>query len=325
MKSISILGAGTWGIALARLLANNGNDVTVWSAFDIEVKNLSETHTHPNLKGMHIPTSIKFTTSVYEASFGKQIIIFAVPSAHIVNVVEQFSNPCHIDKRSIIACVSKGMDPLTLNTMTQIIEYFIPDRKYVALSGPTHAEEVALDMPTTIVAASTDVLASITLQKVLTNDNFKVFLSPDVYGVELCGAFKNIIAMACGIAKGAGYGDNATAALITKGLEELRKLGERLGCHQDTFYGLAGMGDLIVTATSMHSRNNKFGILIGSGVSRHGALLSVGQTVEGLDAISSALRLACSNHMKMPIIECVWEILEGKITPQDAKKILMSN
>ena len=325
MKSISVLGAGTWGIALARLLANNGNDVTVWSAFESEVKSLYQNRTHPNLKGMTIPTSIKFTTNIYEASFGKQIIIFAVPSAHISKVAEQFGSPCHFDKRAIIACVSKGMDPYTLETMTQSIESYIPDRKYVALSGPTHAEEVALDMPTTIVAASNDVFASVTMQRVLTNDNFKVFLSPDIYGVELCGAFKNIIAMACGIARGAGYGDNATAALITKGLEELRNLGEKLGCHQDTFYGLAGMGDLIVTATSMHSRNNRFGILIGSGVSRNEALLSIGQTVEGLDAISSALRLACSNHIKMPIIECVGEILEGKITPQDAKNRLMSH
>ena len=324
MKSISILGAGTWGIALARLLANNGNDVTVWSAFEEEVKNLYSKRQHPNLKGMTIPTSIRFTTDVFEASFGKQIIIFAVPSAYISQTAEVFANTDGIGKGAIIACVSKGIDPYTLKTMTQTIESYIPGRNYVALSGPTHAEEVALDMPTTIVAAGTDIISAMTLQKVLSNDNFKVYLSSDMYGIELCGAFKNIIAMACGIARGAGYGDNATAALITKGLEELRKLGERLGCQQDTFYGLAGMGDLIVTATSMHSRNNKFGILIGSGVSMHEARLSIGQTVEGLDAISSALRLACSNHIKMPIIECVQEILIGKITPQDAKSRLMS-
>lgn len=325
MKSISILGAGTWGIALARLLANNGNDVTVWSAFDEEVKNLSSKRKHPNLKGMTIPDSIKFTTNVYDASFSKQIIIFAVPSAYMNRTAELFANWDVIDKNAIIACVSKGIDPHTLKTMTQTIESHIPGRKYVALSGPTHAEEVALDLPTTIVAAGTDIISAMTLQQVLSNDNFKVYLSSDMYGIELCGAFKNIIAMACGIAKGAGYGDNATAALITTGLRELKQLGERLGCYQDTFYGLAGMGDLIVTATSMHSRNNKFGILIGSGYTRHDAMISVGQTIEGLDAISSALQLACSNHINMPIIECVWEILQGKITPQDAKNRLMSH
>ena len=246
---IGILGAGTWGMALARMLTVSGNDVTVWSALEQEIDNLSTTRVHPNLPGMTIPAEMKFTKSVEEVCTDKEILLFAVPDGQII-----------VD-------VAKGIEKDTLFTMTEILADELGKEggpkgvRLVALSGPTHAEEVAIDLPTTIVSASKDMEAARFVQTVFTNNVMRVYTNEDIKGVELSGAMKNVIALGVGISTGLGYGDNARAALITRGIAELARLGVAMGCNVHTFAGLAGIGDLIVTATSMHSRNNRAGIL----------------------------------------------------------------
>ena len=269
MTKIAVFGAGTWGIALARLLAANGRDVTVWSAIPAELKSLSTTHRHPNLPGMELPAAMHYTADIAEACTGRDILLFAVPSP-FVRATAKKAAP-HIPEGQLIVDVAKGVEDKTLMTMSEIIEDELAKAgrkaRVVALSGPTHAEEVARDMPTAIVAASADEDAAKTVQKVFTTPTFRVYTNDDRRGTELGGAVKNVIALAVGIALGLGYGDNAKAALITRGNAELSRLGIAMGCKAETFAGLSGMGDLIVTCTSMHSRNLHAGMLIGRGKS----------------------------------------------------------
>lgn len=323
---ICVLGAGTWGVALARLLYNNGkgNEVIVWSPIQQEVDNLTDSRKHPNLPATYIPQAIEFTSNIFDAVYDRDIIVFATPSAHIKNTARLLQDSEFVNKDAIIVSVSKGIDGDTLKTPSQIIEAYLPHKKYVVLSGPTHAEEVVKELPTTIVAASIDLAACMKVIETFSNDNFKVFASPDPHGVEFCGAAKNAIALACGVATGAGYGDNTKAALIVKGMEEIVKIGEAMGYHQSSFYGLAGIGDLIVTATSLHSRNNRCGILIGNGENAYEAQKHIGMVVEGLNVIHPLLTLACTYRVKTPILEALWEVCEGKITAKDAKNRLMS-
>ena len=256
---IGVLGVGTWGVALARMLSNAGHDVMIWSALEQEIDQLRATHTHPNLPGMEIPEAIAYTKSIETICDGKEILLFAVPSP-FVRATARKAAPFVKDSQ-IIVDVAKGIEADTLMTMTQIIadELKNPAVKLVALSGPTHAEEVAKDMPTTIVSACEDAAAANLVQEVFTTGCMRVYTNDDVHGVELCGALKNVIALASGIATGLGCGDNARAALITRGIAEIARLGSAMGCNAQTFLGLAGIGDLIVTATSVHSRNNRCG------------------------------------------------------------------
>ena len=312
--SIGVLGAGTWGMALARMLTVSGNDVQVWSAIEAEVDNLSATRVHPNLPGMVIPQELRFTKSIEEVCTGKDVLLFAVPSV-FVRATAAKARP-YIRSGQIIVDVAKGIEPDTLYTMTEILADELSHEngpravRLVALSGPTHAEEVALDLPTTIVSASPDLEAAEVVQEVFSNTCMRVYTNTDIKGVELSGAMKNVIALGVGISTGLGYGDNARAALITRGIAEIARLGVAMGCNVQTFAGLAGIGDLIVTATSMHSRNNR--------------VKEVGMVVEGINALPAAMELAEKYHVEMPIAQTVNAIVKEGMSASDALRNLMS-
>ena len=318
MTKIAVFGAGTWGIALARLLAVHGKDVTVWSAIPAELKALSTTHRHPNLPGMELPATMHYTADIAEACAGRDVLLFAVPSP-FVRATAKKAAP-HIPDGQLIVDVAKGVEDKTLMTMSEIIEDELAKAgrkaRVVALSGPTHAEEVARDMPTAIVAACAEEEAAKTVQKIFNTPTFRVYTNDDRRGTELGGAVKNVIALAVGIALGLGYGDNAKAA-------ELARLGAAMGCKPETFAGLSGMGDLIVTCTSMHSRNLHAGMLIGRGKSVEDAKTEVGQVVEGINALPAACRLARQYKVEMPIVQAVEAILDGKLEARSALMSLM--
>lgn len=323
MSDIGVLGAGTWGMALARMLHNNGHRVCVWSALEKEVTEFSETRRHPNLPGMEIPAGIELTGDIQRVCGGKDILLFAVPSP-FVRSTARLAAP-YIPDNQIIVDVAKGIEADTLLTMSQIIasEVKNPTVKLVALSGPTHAEEVAKDLPTTIVSACEDQTVAELVQTVFWGTCMRVYTNTDVLGVELCGAIKNVIALASGVAMGLGYGDNAKAAIITRGMAEISRLGMAMGCREQTFGGLAGIGDLIVTATSMHSRNNRCGMLIGQGVSVDEAVKQVGMVVEGINALPAVMTLAEKYNVEMPIVKAAWQVVKEGVSPKDVVQQLM--
>ena len=323
---IGVLGAGTWGIALSRMLQRSGKQVTVWSALPEEIDRLAATRRHPNLPGMEIPEAVAFTKSMEEACSGQDILLFAVPSVFVRRTAAAAAP--YVRQDQIIVDVAKGIEPDTLMTMTDVIDDALRQAgaapaRLVALSGPTHAEEVALDLPTTIVSASRDAEAAGRVQEIFMNTCMRVYTNSDVLGVELCGALKNIIALAAGISVGLGYGDNARAAIITRGLSEIRRLGIRMGCREETFAGLAGVGDLIVTATSRHSRNNRAGELIGRGATAEEAKREVGMVVEGLNALPAAMALARRYDVEMPIVFAVDSVVSGRRKAGEAVQALM--
>lgn len=328
MNRIGVLGAGTIGMSLARMLYNSGNEVQVWSAVEQELIDCEMTRRHKNLPGMVIPDGVTFTRSIEAVCTDKDILMFAIPSVFIRSTVAQ-ARP-YIRDGQIIADVGKGIEKDTFLTMSQIITDELDkdgshaNVRVVALSGPTHAEEIALDMPTTIVSACEDSEAAEFVQDVFMNTCMRVYTNADVIGVELCGALKNVIALACGIAQGIGCGDNAKAALITRGMHEIARLGLKMGCMEQTFTGLAGIGDLIVTATSMHSRNNRCGILIGQGHPVAEAVREVGQVVEGLNALPAAVELADKYEVEMPIVRALDSIVNGGEHPVDVVEQLMT-
>ena len=324
MKKIGVLGAGTWGMALARMLCVNGHEVTVWSALEQEIEQFSTTRVHPNLPGMVIPAEITFTKDMETVCTGKDVLLFAVPSPFVRTTARKAAP--FIPQGQIIVDVAKGIEADTLFTMTQIIadELQDPTVKLVALSGPTHAEEVARDLPTTIVSACEDQTAAEQVQDIFWGTCMRVYTNADVLGVELCGAMKNIIALASGIATGLGFGDNAKAALITRGIVEISRLGTAMGCREQTFGGLAGIGDLIVTATSQHSRNNRCGMLIGRGHAPAEAVKQVGMVVEGINALPAAMRLKAHYDVEMPIVEAVNTIVNEGADPMTTVRGLMN-
>lgn len=328
MKKIGILGAGTWGIALAKMLASTGYDVTVWSAVKNELDILIQTHTHPNLEGAVIPESIEFTSELEKACKDKEIIIFAVASPYVRSTAAAASK--FIGKNQIIVDVAKGIESETLMTMSKIIDDELKKNNttcqadIVVLSGPTHAEEVALDLPTTIVSACHNTDAAKKVQDVFMNTCMRVYTNDDILGVELCGALKNIIALAAGVSFGLGFGDNANAAIITRGIAEMARLGIAMGCNIQTFSGLAGLGDLIVTATSRHSRNNRAGFYIGQGLTPSRAIEKVGMVVEGIHALPAAIKLAEKYSVEMPIVSTVDDVINHGVKPLDAVTALMT-
>lgn len=324
MKKIGVLGAGTWGMALARMLAVSGHSVTVWSAIEKEIDEFSATRRHPNLPGMVIPDEIAFTKDMEAVCRGMDILLFAVPSTFVRSTARKAAP--YVTDGQIIVDVAKGIEEDTLFTMTQIIESELrnPAVPLVALSGPTHAEEVAKDLPTTIVSACKDMAAAQQVQEVFSNTCMRVYTNDDVLGVELCGAMKNVIALAAGVATGYGCGDNTKAALITRGIAEISRLGTAMGCKESTFSGLAGIGDLIVTATSMHSRNNRCGMLLGQGMRPEEAVKQVGMVVEGLNALPAAMRLKQMYQVEMPIVEAVDAVVNGGISAAEAVQMLMT-
>ena len=324
MTKIGVLGAGTWGMALARMLCVSGHEVTVWSAIEREIDEFSVTRRHPNLPGMVIPEELGFTKDIEEVCRDKEILLFAVPSPFVRGTARKAAP--YIKDGQIIVDVAKGIEADTLFTMTEIIadELKNPAVKLVALSGPTHAEEVAKDLPTTIVSACEDLAVAKRVQEVFGNTCMRVYTNDDVLGVELCGAMKNIMALASGVALGLGYGDNTMAALITRGMAEITRLGMAMGCNPYTFYGLAGIGDLIVTATSVHSRNNRCGLLLGQGVAPEEAVKQVGMVVEGINALPAAMKLAEKYQVEMPLAAAVNAVVNEGADPKEAVAKLMA-
>lgn len=321
---VGVLGAGTWGIALARMLCNTGKQVTVWSALEQEIVQLQSTNTHPKLPGVTLPTGIIYTTDIRQVCREQDILLFAVPSVYVRSTARA-AKP-YIPQGQIIVDVAKGIEADSLMTLTEVLadELQDPSLRLVALSGPTHAEEVAAELPTTIVSACPDLPTAEYVQKVFSSPYMRVYTNTDIHGTEICGALKNIIALATGISTGLGYGDNARAALITRGLAELSRLGTRLGCTPQTFSGLTGMGDLIVTCTSRHSRNNRCGFLIGQGVEPAEAVRQVGMVVEGINALPAATALARKYEVEVPIISAVDAVVNHGLSAHEAVDTLFT-
>ena len=320
LDKIGILGAGTFGIALAKLLAKKGLDVTVYSHSDDKVIKLRETNRHERFLDVALPDSIKYTSLISEAVKDKDIVLFALPSITIREVARSIKP--YISDNQIIVDVSKGIEKDSLLTLSEVIKQELDNDslKYVVLSGPTHAEEVILDMPTAIVSASDDLNCAKHIQEVFASSFFRVYTNSDIKGIEICGALKNIMAIAAGISDGLGYGDNAKAALITRGLQEIKRLGSKMGCKDETFFGLAGVGDLIVTCTSSHSRNNCCGYLLGQGKSVEEAKKEIGMVVEGLNALPAAMELAVKYDIDMPITNMLNEVVNNRLEPHIAVK-----
>ncbi len=321
MTKVAVLGAGTWGIALARLLSVKGHEVSVWSAVESEIDNLNRTRVHHMLSEMDIPDEMTFTKSLGEAMENCNVVLMAVPSVFVRGTAEKIKE--YFKSGMIIVDVAKGMEAESLFTMSEIISDVLPTASVVALTGPTHAEEVAFDQPTTIVAASKDKAAAELVQDIFMTETFRVYTNGDIKGVEFAGAIKNVMALGVGISRGLGYGDNTTAALITRGLAEIVRLGVAMGCSRETFYGLAGVGDLIVTCTSVHSRNFKAGRLLGMGYSAEEAKKEVGMVVEGMNMLPAAMKLIEVYGVEMPIVEVVNSIVNGETAPDKAVVRLM--
>ncbi len=322
MKRISILGAGTWGCALAKVLASAENCITVWSAIESEIDEMSVSHKHKNLPGMTLPENITYTKELKKACIDTEFVIFAVPSPYVRETAKRASP--YLTKDQIIIDVAKGIEPDSLMMLSEVIKSECGEKMtVVALSGPTHAEEVALDLPTTIVSACEDMAFAASVADLFDNTCIRAYTNPDVRGVELCGALKNIVALAAGASDGLGFGDNIKVAIITRGIAEIQRLGVAMGCAPQTFGGLAGIGDLIVTATSRHSRNNRAGYLLGKGYSAEDAKKEVGMVVEGINALPAAMKLSEKYGVELPIISAVDAVVNHGMSPRDMTKMLM--
>lgn len=322
MANISILGAGGWGIAIGVLLNNNGHNVTIWSAVEREVEMLNTKRENTvSLPGIVISENIKITGDLNEAIMDKDIIVMAVASSYIRSTAHRLQGLTKDGQ--IIINVAKGIEEDTLMTMTDIIEDEIPSANVAVLSGPSHAEEVGKGLPTTCVAGAKNRETATYIQNIFCSEVFRVYISPDLLGIELGGALKNVIALAAGIADGLGYGDNTKAALITRGITEISRLSIKMGANPMTLYGLSGIGDLIVTCASVHSRNRRAGMLIGQGYTTEEAINEVNMVVEGVYAAKSAKKLADKYDVKMPIIEVVNMVLFDNLSAKEAVRELM--
>lgn len=325
MKKIGVIGAGSWGTALTKLLADNGHEVTVWSIMEEEVSMLQTYHEQKEkLPGVVLPDSVTFTTSLEEGVKGKDILVFAVPSPFTRSTANKVQ-PL-IEDGQIIVNVAKGIEEHTLMTLTEIIEEEIQNDtvQVCVLSGPSHAEEVGKGIPTSVVVGAKKKETALLLQDVFMNQVFRVYTSPDVLGIELGGSLKNVIALAAGVADGLGFGDNSKAALMTRGIAELTRLGVAMGGKRETFAGLSGIGDLIVTCGSQHSRNRKAGYLMGKGYTAKEAMEEVKQIVEGVYSAKAAMELARKYQVEIPIIEQVNAILfEGKSAKEAVSNLLL--
>lgn len=321
MKKISIIGSGSWGVALAIHLAKLGNQIKIWSFLEEERDLINNERKCKFLPNVTIPDGIMCTTSYKEAIEDSEMILHVTPSKFTRDTVKQYKE--YVTNQPIIIC-SKGFEQATLETLDEVIQEEMPQAKIGVLSGPSHAEEVSVAIPTLLVVASKheDVLKLV--QDTFMCENMRIYTSRDVKGVELGGALKNIIAFCAGVAAGIGLGDNTFAALITRGLAELSRLGVALGGEKDTLYGLSGLGDLIVTCLSEHSRNRKAGKLIGQGKTLEETKKEVGMTIESIDNILVAHELGKIHSIEMPIVEAVYGILYENIKPEEAVSMLMN-
>lgn len=325
MANISVMGAGSWGIALALLLEENGHQVNVWSAIEDEIAMLNEKREHiDKLPGVKLPDSMTFTTELEQSITGKDLLVLAVPSPFTRSTSKSMKP--YVAKGQLIVDVAKGIENETYMTLSQVISEEIPQAEVAVLSGPSHAEEVGRKLPTTCVVGAGSKSIAEYIQSLFMNPVFRVYTSPDMLGIELGGSLKNVVALAAGIADGLGYGDNTKAALITRGITEIARLGVKMGGRAETFAGLSGIGDLIVTCASMHSRNRRAGILIGKGYTMDEAMKEVKMVVEGVHSAKAAMGLSKKYDVHLPIIEQVNLVLfEGKSADEAVKDLMMRN
>ena len=323
MADIGIIGAGSWGTALAMNLHKNGHSVTVWSIVESEIEMLKNEREHKDkLPGVKLPEDMEFTTDLKMAVTNKDVLVLAVPSPYTRKTSRSIAP--YVQEGQLIINASKGIEENTLMTMSQVIEEELPQAEVAVLSGPSHAEEVGKGLPTTIVVGAKKKNTAEYLQNIFMNEVFRVYISPDVLGIELGAALKNVVALAAGIADGLGYGDNAKAALITRGITEIGRLGVAMGGRVETFYGLTGIGDLIVTCASMHSRNRRAGILIGQGYTMEQAMDEVKMVVEGVYSAKAAIGLAKKYEVQLPIIEEVNAVLfEGQPADESVQNLML--
>lgn len=320
---IGVIGAGSWGTALAITLSGKKHDVAIW---DINKEHLAEIRVNNEnvryLPGIKFNDNLLAKDDLQEVIKGADIVLFSAPAQHFRSALK--SALPFLDENQIIVNVAKGIEQKTLLRMSEIADEIAPNLKYVALSGPSHAEEVGKGMPTTVAVASKDFKLARAVQEAFSTNNFRIYTSDDVAGLELGGALKNILALGAGISDGIGYGDNAKAALMTRGIAEIARLGVKLGAKRETFAGLSGIGDLIVTCTSVHSRNRKCGLLMGEGVSPEDALKRVGMVVEGMYTTEAAYQLAVRAGVEMPITEMIYRVINNMIDPRTAVETLMT-
>lgn len=323
MEKIGIIGAGSWGIALSKVLCNNGHKVSVWSILEDEINMLKEKHEHvTKLPGVILDDSIEFTTNLEAVCKENDILVMAVPSVFVRKTASDMKN--YITPGKIIVNVAKGIEESTMLTLSQVLEEELPMADIAVMCGPSHAEEVGKEIPTTIVVGAHKRAVAERLQSAFMNEVFRVYTSPDVLGMEIGSALKNVVALAAGIADGLGYGDNTKAALITRGIAEITRLGIAMGGRMETFTGLTGIGDLIVTCASMHSRNRRAGILIGQGKTMKEAMDEVKMVVEGVYSAKAAIGLSKKYGIELPIIEQVNLILfEDKSASQAVKELMI--
>ncbi len=322
MYKVSLLGAGSWGTALAIVLANNGHEVTLWSALEAEITMLQKNREHiDRLPGVKLPENIKVTGDLKEACTKKDLIVFSVASPYVRNTAKSASS--FIPKGQKIVNVAKGIEEETLYTLSDVLKEELPEQDIAVLSGPSHAEEVSIGIPTTVVVGAESSQSAYFIQEIFMNNHFRVYTSPDVIGIELGASLKNVIALAAGMADGLGFGDNTKAALITRGIAEMTRLGVAMGGKKETFSGLSGIGDLIVTCTSNHSRNHNAGYLIGQGKTMQEAMDEVKQVVEGVYSAKAALKLAGKYKVSMPIVEKINEVLfDGKSALEATEELI---
>ena len=321
MSKIGVIGSGTWGTALAVLLTGNGHEVELWSAVPAEVEALTATRRHPNLGDTPIPEKIRVTGDLEQAMKDKELLVLSVPSVYVRETAHRMAP--FLKDGQVITNVAKGIEDTTLKNLSEIIEEELPAARVTVLSGPSHAEEVSRGLPTTCVAGAHRRQDAELVQNLFMSPVFRVYTSPDVLGIELGGALKNVIALAAGIADGLGCGDNTKAALITRGIAEITRLGTAMGGSPETFSGLTGIGDLIVTCASMHSRNRRAGILIGKGYTMDEAMKEVKMVVEGVYSARAARALSKKYQVSMPIVEQVNEVLFDGKPAKDALYDLM--
>ena len=322
MKKISVIGSGSWGVALAMVLNKNGHEVKLWSYNPEEAKIINEEHKCKFLPNIMVPDAIVCYTSLEEAIKDAEIVLIVTPSKAIRTTLNNLK-PFTTENQIFVLC-SKGMEPDTQKVYTEVIKEILPNNHIAALSGPSHAEEVSENIPTALVIAAESDEIALNLQEVFMNDKLRVYTNDDMLGVEMGGSLKNIIALACGIAIGLGYGDNTLAALITRGIAEISRLGVEAGAKRQTFYGLTGVGDLFVTCSSKHSRNRSAGILIGQGKSIDEAVKEVGMVVEGIYAVDGAYALARKYSVGTPIIDEMYDIIHNGKSPLEATTNLMT-
>ena len=322
MGKIGVIGAGSWGTALSVVLANNGNEVLIWSIVEAEIEMLKEKHEHVDkLPGVKLSDSIDFTTDIEKTVKESDILVLAVPSVFTRSTAKLMAP--FVKDNQIIVCVAKGIEEDTLMPISDVVEQEIPNADVAIMCGPSHAEEVGIGLPTTVVAGAKTKKTAETIQDLFMNNVFRVYTSPDILGMELGGSLKNVIALAAGMADGLGYGDNTKAALITRGIAEVSRLALAMGAKTETLAGLTGIGDLIVTCESKHSRNRKAGMLMGQGYTMEEATKEVKMVVEGIYSAKAAAKLGKEYNVSMPIIEEVNKVLFENKPVKDAVQELM--